>query len=395
MSQTLTLLLEAHRVRVLRGTGEASGALTEVAWSPEAPEAMVDAVRAQVGTSSDVVLVVGLAFLEIAQPELPPIDHESARAVLWRDADRYFPLSEPIAVVSRDGFALALPSRQLDAWVRACTALGTVRAVFAAPMVCAQVLGTGTCSLPAGDHEVGVVSATGGRLQSVRRAPRVDENAAMPSAVPSALPVVAAAMSAMVPADLLRAARGWIDAPLDAQLLHATLAETMRGARQRRWLVSLACAACAVVGLLWSMDHRREAQLAAWRARVSELETQSAPAVLAEARGTRARAELSLLAASASARTGPDAPLVALGHLSRILPRDAFVQRLEWNGQLWRVEGTADNAPRLVPLLDGDPNFRDVRIAAPSQRFLDVGRPRESFAISFNLRVHGGRHVAP
>lgn len=387
MSAPLTLLLEATVVRVMRGTGDASRALVEIAWSPDAPDAMVDAVREQVGTSSDVMLVVGLAFLEIAQPELPPIDPESARAVLWRDADRYFPLSEPIAVVSRDGFALALPSRMLDAWVRACGALGSVRTVLAAPFVCARVLGDGSCSLPAGDQEVGIVSTHGGRMQSVRRAPRARGSANGTAAD--------AAVLAMAPADLLRGAREWVDVPLDAQLLHATLADAMRDARQRRWLLSLAGAACALVAMLWSLDHRREAQLSAWRARVSELETQAAPAVLAEERSTRAQTELSLLADAASARTGPDAPLVVLGHLSRVLPRDVFVQRLEWNGQLWRVEGTADNAPRLVPLLDGDPTFRDVRIAAPSQRFLDVGRPRESFAISFTLRAERGRDVAP
>ena len=387
MSLPLTLLLEADVVRALRGTGDAHRTLVEVAWSPDEPDAMVDALRAQIGTSNDVVLVVGLAFLEIAQPELPPIDAESARAVLWRDGDRYFPLSEPIAVVSRDGFALALPSRMLDVWVRACRALGSVRAVLAAPVVCAQVLGTGTCSLPAGAREIGVVTASGGRIQSVRRVPRLGVSGTSGSAD--------AIAPRMDPVDLLRAARGWVDAPLDVQLLHATLAESMQGARQRRWLLSLACAASAVVALLWSVDHHRDAQLTAWRARVAELEAQAAPAVQAEARGVRARAELSLLADAASARTGPDAPLVVLRHLSRVLPRDAFVQRLEWNGQVWRVEGTADNAPRLVPLLDGDPRFRDVRIAAPSQRFLDVGRPRESFAISFTLRAERGSDVAP
>ena len=199
MTPPLTLLLEATVVRAMRGTGESSRTLVEVAWSPEAPDAMVDAVRAQIGTSSDVVLVVGLAFLEIAQPELPPIDAASARAVLWRDGDRYFPLSEPIAVVSRDGFALALPSRMLDAWVRACRALGPVRTVLAAPMVCAQVLGTGTCRLPAGDQEVGVVTAKDGQMQSVRRAPRVGGPGPSSSAD--------ADVPAMDPVDLLRAAR--------------------------------------------------------------------------------------------------------------------------------------------------------------------------------------------
>jgi hypothetical protein len=43
-----------------------------------------------------------------------------------------------------------------------------------------------------------------------------------------------------------------------------------------------------------------------------------------------------------------------------------------------------------VPLLDADSRFRDVRIAAASQRFLDAGRQRESFAISFRMKAADG-----
>ena len=72
-----------------------------------------------------------------------------------------------------------------------------------------------------------------------------------------------------------------------------------------------------------------------------------------------------------------------------------FVQRLDWDGTVWRIEGSAANAPAIVPMLDSDALFSDVRIVAATTRFLDMGRQRESFSISFQTRHSGGANGAP
>ncbi len=393
MSAPVSLLLEANAVRLLSrdraaGTGGASadaslGApVIEVPWSPDAPDVMVDALRARLGAGSGapstIVLVVGLAFLEVAKPELPPLEVEARRAVLWRDADRYFPITEPVAVVCVGDLALATPARQLEAWVRAIEALGPVKAIVTAPQLGARVLGSGTGSMPAGFGEHGVIQGDEGRLVSARRAPAA---AGLASRADAQVPPISMAA-------VLREALTWSDASLAVQLLDAPLAAGLRRSRQRRLLASLALAAVSLLALLWSADHRRASQLAALEARAATLAERAAPAMRAEMRRTRAHSELSLLRDADAQGRAPDTPLAVLAALGRVLPRDAFVQRLEWNGQQWRVEGTADDAPRLVPLLDGDAEFRDVRIASASQRFLDAGRPRESFAISFRLRTN-------
>lgn len=383
MSAAISLLLDADTVHVLR-EGDGPSRAMPIAWSPDDPGAMADTVRAQFGAPSAIVIVVGLAFLEVAQPDLPPMDTEARRAVLWRDADRYFPLEEPVAVVCADAFALATPVRLLERWVGAIRAVGPVRAIVTAPQLCARLAGTGAWALPAGANERGVTRVRDGLLVDVRREPADDPNGAVET------------LSVASPDALGHEALQWLDAPLDAQLLDVPHANDIRRARRRRWIASGVLALASVLLLAWSADRRRDAQLVGLESSARVLADRAGPAARAEARRAKAQAELALLAEAEQRSRAPDAPLMVLAHLSRLLPRDVVVQRLDWNGQQWRVEGTADNAPRLVPLLNGDARFRDVRIAAASQRFLDAGRQRESFAISFRMQAaNGGTRGTP
>jgi Tfp pilus assembly protein PilN len=337
------------------------------------------------------VIVIGLGLLEIARPDLPPMDVGARRAVLWRDGDRYFPLEEPIAVACGDEFAFAVPVRLLERWVRAVRTLGPVRAIVTAPQLLSRIADTGAWTLPAGEGERGVIRVRNGVLVDVRRelAPAnhpSDDATRTPREAPP---------SPVDPLAIGREALQWLDAPLDLQLLDVPHADSIRRARQRRWMASAMLAAAAVVVLAWSANRWRDAQLVALDASAQQLKDRAGPALRAEARRARAQAEVRWLADAQQRSRDPNAPLPVLAQLSRVLPRDVVVQRLEWNGQQWRMDGTADNAPRLVPLLDADAHFSDVRIAAASQRFLDAGRQRESFAVSFRMKSAGGANGAP
>ncbi len=401
--RTVGILLEAHAVSVLERNGRAGQAsVVAFPWSPDDPAPMVNALREHLGASGaapgGLVMIVGLAFLESAIPELPPIDDDAKRAVLWRDADRYFPIADDAAIVCVDDVAMAMPAHRLAAWTRALSDVAPVQAIVTAPQLLRTSVDGSTggtvCLLAAGDGERGQVTFSGGRMSMVRRVPA----SPMTTATPAPITPVAAVRpltrpdtavvddECVAPAQLLRHAPAWADAPLSAQLLDRGLEAGLRGARRRRWGASIAFAAAALVMLLASANHWRTSRLAALDARAAELSARAEPARRALARREQAAAELALLRDADARRQAPDAPLTVLAQLSRILPRDAFVQRLEWDGQVWRVEGTADNAPRLVPILDGDARFRDVRIASAGQRFLDAGRPRESFAISFRMQ---------
>lgn len=378
MSAPISLLLDVDTVHAIARGGHSSRAF---AWSSDAPDAMVDAVRAAYGAPSGITLVIGLGLLEITEPELPPLSVAARRAVIWRDADRYFPIDEPVAVACADAMAFGVSARRLESWVRAVTALGSVRAIVTAPQVAAKLVGTGARSLAAAEGERGLMRAINGRLQSVRRAMGAD-----PARDDGTL---------LTATELGRAALEWAGASLADQLLDPTIERRMRASRSRRTFSIVAVAAIAVIALSWSTDRWRDSQVADVETLALALAQRAEPARLSETRGAQARTELVLLREAESRRVAPDAPLVVLAQLSRILPRDAFVQRLEWDGQSWRVEGTADNAPRLVPLIDADAHFRDVRIAASSQRFVDAGRQRESFAISFQTKRTEPSPVGP
>ena len=241
MSAAISLLLDADAVRIVRDHADATSS-KPIAWSPDDADAMVDAVRAQVGAPSAIVIVVGLGLLEIAQPDLPPMDAAARRAVLWRDGDRYFPIEEPVAVVCADAFAFAVPVRLLERWVRAIRTLGPVRAIVTAPQILARIADGGAWQLPAGAGERGVVRMRNGLLVDVRRelspssttAPANTASVKTASMEDANATAREAPMAVVDPVALGREALRWVDAPLDRQLLDVPHADSIRRARQRR-----------------------------------------------------------------------------------------------------------------------------------------------------------------
>jgi hypothetical protein len=289
MSKPIGILLDPDTAHVLVHQGGAD-VVRDVAWDVDTPEAMVEALRAFVGSPSAIVVIIGLGFLEIAEPELPPLPASERQALLWRDADRYFPLVEPVAVACANGVALAMPAKRLDTWIRALRALAPVRAVISSPQVVARVLGTGAAGVAARTGEIGVVKAEHGLVRSVRRTttPRHGPTAAVE------------AVKAISIKDVLLGATTWIEAPPSEQLLDPALSRTMRRDGQRRWATSATLAVGAFALLLVATDHARKSELATLQQRIETLSERSQPAVRAETRRSRAQAELALLANTAS-----------------------------------------------------------------------------------------------
>ncbi len=376
MSNRVALLLEVDRVRVL--SAPPSPRVVDVAWDPTAPADAMARIADACGAASSLVLVVGLGFLEIARPDLPPLAAPARRALLLRDADRYVPLEGDVAVAWCDGLAVAISAPVLERWVRAFEAVAPVDAVFALPQLAGRaqpaVNGTVTTDSAAGEH--GVIVLAGGTVRDARRA----AGAAPPNERGSALSVEA----------VLRVAAAQHDAPIDAQLLDRTVAARIETRRRGRVLRSAAIFVVALLMLGWSAARWRDRARVALQQQVNQLATQAATARAAAQRVERAAAEQRLLRqADSAAAVGSDAAAV-LARLSALLPKDAFVQRLEWDGVTWRIDGSANDAPRIVPLLDADAHFADVRIVAASQRFLDAGKQRESFSIAFKTRTAPG-----
>ena len=383
MRGTISVLLDVSRIRAL---ASATGAtLVEVAWDPNAPADGARRLRDAIGSpsnASSIVLVIGLGYLEIARPELPPLAPDARRALLLRDADRYFPIEGGVAVAWADGIAFAMPEQLLASFVRAFEEIGVITAVVALPQAVARARQDGSYSTEAARGEQGLIVVRDGTLREVRRV-IVDPSRDAASSSVRDLDVSTA----------LRAASTAQSAPVTEQLLDQATSDAVQRRRRGRLWRSAALLAASLVALAWSADRWRERELTAATQRLTQLSSDAAPAQRAALRLDRALAEQQLLGVADSLNSAGTAPSAMLARLGVLLPKDAFVQRLDWDGNTWRIDGSAADAPRIVPLLDADAHFSDVRIVAASTRFLDAGKQRESFSIAFRAKspTSGGR----
>jgi hypothetical protein len=365
MSRPLCLLLEDDVVYALPRDGAATA--SRLAWRPDAPGPMVEALRTEFGTPSALVVIVGLAFLEIAEPQLPPVPNDVRVRMLQRDSDRYFALRESAAVATDGTLAFAMPSAQLSSWIDALAAWSPVRAVVTVAEAAALGGHDGQWVVNAGPGSTGQLTIRDHRVQAARRTrgQRVDGERTL--------------TIAELAGGAWRASAG----ALDLQLLDAPMRARLQQQRTRRWWQSAALAAAALLMLAWSVDRWRERQWLALQAEAATLEQTTVGARAAQERLVRAQGEQTSIAAADRRGARADAPPAVLARLGTLLPRDAFIQRLEWNGTEWRIDGSANDAAALVPLLDADAQFLSVRAAAPSMRYLENGRARSSFSIVF------------
>ncbi len=372
MTRMACLVLDATTVTV-RLPGVAARTLP---WSPAEPSALRDLVPTLTDAVAVVRVVVGLGLLDCACPELPPVRAAERRAIVWLDPARYLANDVPMAVTCLDAWVVGVPTAQLAAWRQALTGVGLVEVVSAAAVV-AHRGGSARVTVPGGDGEQAEVVLRDGHVQAIRRS-AAGTLPTEPSGERSSVGHVVVMDSAA----LADAALGWRAPSQDALLLDRAESRVLTSAaRRRQWRT----AGLSVLALLLAAIGAERAHTASVARAVAaaQARTQAVrPARRAYDRLMAARAEAALLQADVAAQAAPDEPLTMLAALTQRLPSDVVVQRLDWDGTQWRLDGTADRAPRLIPLLDADPTFRGIRIAAPSQRFLDAGRQRESFAVA-------------
>lgn len=381
------IALEAN---VLRAVYRAGGKFvaTEMAWDPSRPQPAVDALSAEVGRVRTISLSIGLGFLEMARPELPPLADADRLRVLRRDADRYFPIEGAAAVTNAraGGVAFALTSEQLQRWIVAFESWAPVRAVVSSPDGIAHALAARGASssaftIDAGADERGVVRCANGVVEEARRVPL----SLAPSVLNGTRPIDDRVIEE-TPGRFTAAigALELIKAPLDVMLLDAPLDRALQGHQQRRVWASYFMFAAMLLLLATSLNLSREKTLLQAERSVAALTSEAAPALAAQARLNSLNEEARVLIARQVNNSGP---LAVLAALSNALPTDAFVQRLDWSGTEWHIDGSANQAAAIVPKLDGDGIFTNVRVLSASARFRDGNRMRESFSIAFQVKA--------
>jgi hypothetical protein len=315
------------------------------------------------------MLVVGVGLLEVAEPTLPPVPPALRLPLLRRESDRFLPLAGGAAVAAEGPLALGMDGMLLERWVEALDPVVPLVGVVTLPQCAAWAGLEGAWRCPAAPGEVGEITVRGGALVAVRR--RREGGASVPPEQPP-LPMATAAgvMSHGGPP------------PLDDQLLTAALHDRLARRRRQGWWRSSVLVACGAAVLAAGYDRHQARALTRLELREQALLAMLEPARAARARMERARLELAQLGSLAEAAGAATAPLPLLAALGELLPDDAVVDRLAWDGIMWRLDGSARDAAALVPRLAADPRLREVRSAAPSQQFTEGGVVRRSFAIT-------------
>ena len=74
--------------------------------------------------------------------------------------------------------------------------------------------------------------------------------------------------------------------------------------------------------------------------------------------------------------------LRVLDELSKVVPPNAHFSNLRYRGGILEVQGNAENASSLIPLLERSPVFENVAFNAPSNRGRDN---RETFSLKADV----------
>jgi general secretion pathway protein L len=154
------------------------------------------------------------------------------------------------------------------------------------------------------------------------------------------------------------------------------------GRRLLAW-VGLACLGALVAGAIGvALLVQQTRELDALSARLEEVRAQSA-ALLPSQMGERRRAWL------VAQKGSQPSMAVVMEALSRALPDDAWLTRLEAEQGVVRLAGNAANAAALIRQIEASGHFTDVKFSAPTTRTEEDNQ--ESFTITG--RIEAGRKL--
>jgi hypothetical protein len=329
---------------------------------------------------SSVALAVGVGFLNVKHVELPPSPSVERARMLALEPERYFADGAEPMVTALDAdtnLAFAAPEELVAQWLAAFEEWGPVSRIEPAPLAAARILGrnaSGDYQLDAADGETGRLAIRDGSVTAVRRIRGSGDEGARP------LPEVDRLSGRFAAAvGVARAA----DDPPDAVLAPAEWIERITARHRNRLRVAIAAAAGAFLFALWAADRWRERTLEVLDERTAQVADSARPAEDAMRSLLSREAEAVTIRTLAVARPDPYGALAALGV---VLPRDAIVLAARATGDDWQIDGTAGDASALVPLLDRDGRFDNVRFLSASSRYREGNRTYETFSIALRYR---------
>jgi general secretion pathway protein L len=166
-------------------------------------------------------------------------------------------------------------------------------------------------------------------------------------------------------------------------LLTVPRSESSRSGNIVLSFVGLLCLAAAIAGVIGTIGLMQQShELGALGSKLAELRIKTA-AELPNQASARRRAWL------AAEKLAQPSMSVVLEALSRALPDDAWLNRLEVEQGTVRLGGNATNAPALIGQIEASGHFTDVQFSAPTTQ--QEGETQESFTIT--ARIVPGRKL--
>ncbi len=377
----LGLELTPSQIRAVRRGWRGALETLEVPWNPEAPADAVELLRARFGTgAASVRLAITPTLLRVKELQLPHVAaSEQWRAIALQPA-RYFAeqAEMPLAIAWQGDsrLAFAIDTARLDLWTRTFSALGPVTAMLPSPLaIAATTLPDGAYEVSSSGESVATAVVTAGRLTQARVARRghVGQAHTLPS-------------YGQLGGEW-RAAGGAASSRVMEDWESLTTARTQRGLRARRMrAVFTAAAACvaAVVAALAALEFARATYEARLDRAIAAAEQDAQPGLALRRRLAGLEREAQLLRAPSSTLDA----VQTLASISELLPREIVVTRLRMTGDEWQASGRArgGQAAAIVPALERDGRFIDVRLTSPSTRFREDAQQFESFSVAFRVR---------
>ena len=362
------------------------GALTsaETTWSPDAPEEAAQALRAAFGSAAaaSVRLAVSPLLLHVKEVHLPNVAAtEQWRAISLQPA-RYFaePGGDSALAVAwyRDArLAFATEAARVERWTRAFGALGPVTVVLPAPAALPfTTLPNATYAVATAGDSVATATIAEGRLTAARVA-RLGAPAGARELPP--YNELRGEWRTALGAASARAVDDW------ESLTTAESQQRLRARRLRSFAATAAGFVVALLAALAALDYSRAAYEARLDRAIAVAESAAQPGLALRRRLAGLDHEAQLL--RSGSRGAADA-VQTLAALSERLPRDVVVMRLRMTGEEWQVSGRArgGKASAIVPALESDPRFTDVRMTSASTRFREDAQEFESFSVAFRVR---------
>ncbi|HSR42468.1 MAG TPA: PilN domain-containing protein [Longimicrobiales bacterium] len=377
----------------------------ETDWDPDVPAPALAAVAEALGRARAVTAAIDSSLLRVRHLQLPPLPAAERRRALALESDRYFAATEPLAfsLVGDQGLTFAVAKQRLETWMEALGELGPLTRVEAATVSVARALadagspafdllrpvedGLEWCRVEEGRvmearRVFGDPDTTVGELEiraegTVYLDPRWDGE--VPHALESA--ITPNPREAVPPRFLgtlgaaLRPAEGW-----DEGFVTEPFRREMERRSTRRRAGTVAALAAAVLFAVLSWGAYRDRVESRIDARIATLREAVAPVVALEEEVAGLQRSLAALQQIEESRVDV---LRALGALTDRIPPDTWLRTIQVADNEWQIQGTGNDAAALIPALEVDPMFEDVRFVAATRRVQIENSTYDDFAVAF------------